>query len=88
MYGTGFGATTPTIGAGQIAGMATALPNLRVTIGGVEALVEYGGLAGGFVGLYQFNVVVPEVAVAGPTPVAVSVDGVAVAQALAVAVAR
>jgi uncharacterized protein (TIGR03437 family) len=88
LYGVGFGATTPAVPAGQIAGTATVLPNLRVTIGGMEAGVEYGGLAGGFVGLYQLNVVVPQLAAPpGPAPLSVTVDGVAVAQTLAVAVA-
>lgn len=84
-YGVGFGATTPAVPAGQVAGQATALPNLRVRFGDREAMVEYGGLAGGFVGLYQLNVVVPE-GVAGDAPLAVSVDGVPLAQTLFVAV--
>jgi uncharacterized protein (TIGR03437 family) len=86
MYGVGFGATVPGIPAGLIVGQANTLPNLRVRMGGRDATVEYGGLAGGFVGLYQFNVVVPAEVAAGDAELTVTVDGVALAQTLAIAV--
>ena len=87
LYGVGFGLTAPALPAGQIAAQLTTLPNLRVTVGGVAARVDYGGLAAGLVGLYQFNIVVPEVP-AGPAPLAVTVDGTALAQALFLAVGQ
>ena len=39
------------------AGNANVVPT--VTIGGVNAVVQYAGVAPGFVGLYQVNAVVP-----------------------------
>jgi len=81
LYGISFGATNPPIPAGQIAGQAATLANLVVRFGDVSAQVEYAGVAGGFVGLYQFNVVVPQ-GVSGDVRLIVTVDGVAVAQEL------
>lgn len=81
MYGVGFGAVTPNVAAGNIATVTTSLTNARVKIGGRDATVEFAGLGGGFVGLYQFNIVVPS-GVTGDAKLEVSVDGVAVPQAL------
>ena len=62
VYGIGFGATTPAVPPGQI---ASGLPNLNspftFRFGDTPAEVSYAGLAPGFVGLYQFNIVVPNV---------------------------
>ncbi|MEO8096353.1 MAG: SMP-30/gluconolactonase/LRE family protein [Acidobacteriota bacterium] len=74
-YGVGFGGVAPTVAAGNIATSATALPNARVKIGGKDAVTEYAGLAGGFVGLYQFNIVVPS-GVTGDARIEFTVDGV------------
>ena len=47
--------------AGQIFTTPAPLPGtVEVTIGGLPAQMRYGGPAPGTVGLYQFNVVVPE----------------------------
>ena len=48
-----------------------------VTIGGAGATVDFAGLAPGFVGLYQFNFVVPNVP-DGDQPVTIRVGSVAV----------
>jgi hypothetical protein len=81
LYGIGFGATTPAVGAGSIAPPLAALPNAQVRVGGVAALLEYAGLTGGLVGLYQFNLVVPA-GVTGDVPLTLTltVDGIAGAQ--------
>ncbi len=81
IYGVGFGGVTPNVAAGNIANVTTALPNVRFTIGGRPATVEFAGLAGGFVGLYQFNIVVPS-GVTGDAKLEVTVDGVPVPQTL------
>jgi uncharacterized protein (TIGR03437 family) len=55
-YGIGFADI-----AGQIFSSAAPLPGtVEVTIGGLPAQILYGGPAPGTVGLYQFNVVVPD----------------------------
>ena len=75
LFGTGFGATQPTISATDpVTGLhPLARPEeLSVRIGGVDATVAYAGLISP--GLYQFNVVVPQVA-AGDQPVVTELRG-------------
>jgi len=48
--------------------------NVTVTVGGVNAVVNYIGLAPDLVGVYQLNFVVPAVA-AGSRPVAITIAG-------------
>jgi uncharacterized protein (TIGR03437 family) len=62
LYGTGFGATQPPISATALVPSALPLANaqdLRVRIAGIDSSVVFAGLVGP--GLYQFNVVVPNV---------------------------
>ena len=62
VYGTGFGATQPAISATALVPSPLALANLQdlhIRIGGVDATIAYAGLISP--GLYQFNVVVPQV---------------------------
>jgi uncharacterized protein (TIGR03437 family) len=75
LYGIGFGAVTPAIAAGQIPGQPTSLvATVRFYFGQVEAAVSYAGLAPTQVGLYQFNVVVPN-GVNGTAPLTFTLDG-------------
>jgi uncharacterized protein (TIGR03437 family) len=86
VYGTGFGPTAPEVPAGQVVLSPAALSNpgaLRVTVGGVEATVQYAGLVAP--GLYQLNVVVPLVA-DGDQPVVASIGGASSLAALAIPV--
>jgi uncharacterized protein (TIGR03437 family) len=54
----------------------SALANVRVTIGGVDATVQYAGATPGFAGLDQVNVVLPESARGrGESNVVLTVDG-------------
>jgi uncharacterized protein (TIGR03437 family) len=65
-FGIGFGAVTPDVPAGRIARGATAVTGtVDVTFDGMPAKVLYAGLSPGSVGLYQFNVVVPDSAAPG-----------------------
>jgi uncharacterized protein (TIGR03437 family) len=64
LYGIGFGPTTPDVSAGQIASQSDKLQGLfeaGFSTGGlpVTAEVTYAGHAPGSIGLYQFNIVVP-----------------------------
>jgi uncharacterized protein (TIGR03437 family) len=60
LYGTGFGGTQPAISAIALVPAPLPLANpqdLRVRIGGIDAVIAFAGLISP--GLYQFNVVVP-----------------------------
>lgn len=85
LYGVGFGPTTPAILPGNIASGVTALPNPKVKIAGNEALLEYAGLATNFVGLYQFNFILPS-SPSGDDKLEITIDGQPLTQTLYVAV--
>lgn len=75
IYGVGFGPTTPAVPAGNIVTTSTDLgSNFRVQIGAATAAVEFKGYSPNFVGLYQFNIVVPNVQ-AGDQEIFMEVDG-------------
>ena len=59
---------------------------LQVSIGGQPATVEYSGLAPGFVGLYQFNVVVPNIVANDKTPLTFNLGGTAGTQMVYLAI--
>lgn len=73
LYAVGFGPTNPVTPAGQLLTSDAVTANtVTVTIGGVNATVQYAGLI--LAGLYQFNVVVPQVA-SGDQPLQAKVGG-------------
>ncbi len=62
LFGTGFGPTNPSVPAGQVVTQATPLADqVQIRFGNVPATVSFAGLAAQAAGLYQFNVVVPDV---------------------------
>jgi uncharacterized protein (TIGR03437 family) len=69
VYCAGLGAVTPAVlsGTAVAPGGANSTANATVTamIGGASAAVQFAGLAPGFVGLYQVNMVVPTTVTAG-----------------------
>jgi uncharacterized protein (TIGR03437 family) len=74
MYGVGFGPVSPSIPAGQIVKQSNTLAEkFHVLFGGVPATISYAGLAPGSVGLYQFNVVVPNVGSGSAIPLTFTV---------------
>jgi uncharacterized protein (TIGR03437 family) len=87
LYGIGFGTVTPDIPAGQIVQQTNALQSaLQVSFAGISATVTYAGFAPGYVGLYQFNVVVPTVAASDTVPLTFMLAGTAGPQNLVIAV--
>jgi Kelch motif len=86
-YGVGFGAVTPNIPSGQIVQEANMLVSeFQISIGGMQAMVNYAGLAPDSIGLYQFNVVVPNIGTSDAAPVIFTLDGASGTQALFVPV--
>ena len=87
IYGVGFGSVTPSIPAGQIvtASNQVAAP-FALLFGQTQAQLPYSGLAPSFVGLYQFNVVVPAVPDNNLVPLTFTLGGVAGTQTLYTAV--
>lgn len=80
VYGVGFGDVTPAIAPGVIVGAQNSLVNpVSVQFGSATATLTYQGLSPNYIGLYQFNIVVPSVA-DGDYQINVSQNGVALAQ--------
>ena len=87
IYGVGFGSVTPNIPAGQIVTQSNQLNlPLQLTFGQTSAQLNYYGLAPNFVGLYQFNVVVPSVPDSDLVPLTLNLGGGAGTQTLFTAV--
>src|SRR5581483_173494 len=83
LYGVGFGQVNEGFPPGEVAsGQTTLAAPLTVSIGGTQATVSYSGLAPGYVGLYQINVVIPSIAATNAAPVTFSLGGVAGTQKL------
>jgi uncharacterized protein (TIGR03437 family) len=79
VYCTGLGAVNPPVPAGQPASttvLSRTVNPVTATIGGLSATVNFAGLAPGFTGLYQVNVVVPQgVQTGNQVPIVLSVSG-------------
>ena len=87
IYGVGFGPVTPDTPAGQIVQQQTDLVSpLQIFFGQTPATLKYQGLAPQQVGLYQFNVVVPNVGSNDATPLSFTLGGVSGTQQLYIAV--
>ena len=88
IYALGCGPTSPATQAGVVAAQnsALALP-FELKIGGATAQVPFAGIVAGTIGLYQFNVVVPDVP-AGDQTIELIVDGVPNAQNLAITIGQ
>ncbi len=79
LYCTGLGEVNPPVAAGVAAPadpLSRVKDEVKVTIGGVDAKVQYAGLVPFFTGFYQVNAVVPAgVAPGDAVPVVLSVGG-------------
>ena len=86
LYGTGFGPTVPDAVPGEVvAAPAPILNPVTIRIGQAAAQVLYAGMTG--VGLYQFNVVVPDLP-NGDYPVVAQFGGVRTSSAARLRVQR
>jgi uncharacterized protein (TIGR03437 family) len=87
LYGLGFGPVTPSIPAGQLVAQTNTLATaFQMFIGGMPATAVYSGLAPDFTGLYQFNIVVPNVDSGNAVPVTFALSGTNGTQKLYIAV--
>ena len=87
LYGIGFGAMLPRAGAGEVVQESTAL-NMPVQIffGQNAATVSYSGLVAGALGLYQIDVVVPNMTDGDAVPLTLTQGGITGEQTLYTAV--
>lgn len=86
VYGVGFGPVIPDIPAGNIAQTSNQIFAFQAFIGGIPASVTYAGLAPNYVGLYQFDIVVPKVAAGDSVPFTFTLGGTAGSQNLVIAI--
>lgn len=87
LFGIGFGTVDPFVDTGDRYNGPTALNSaLKVFFGTTQAVVSYAGLLPGAVGLYQFNVIVPDIPDSDSVPLTFTLDGNRGAQVLYTAV--
>ena len=87
VYGIGFGPVSGGFTAGTLVDQQNSLTTpVHFFFGTTEATVSYDGLAPSFTGLYQFNVVVPNVAANDAVPISFSLGDVNGSQTLYIAV--
>ncbi len=80
VFATGLGAVSNPPPAGEPASLEALSPTpvfATATVAGRPAIVTFSGLAPGFVGLYQVNLVVPMDTPSGDVDIAISMNGVA-----------
>jgi uncharacterized protein (TIGR03437 family) len=82
-YGIGYGDVTPSILPGVIVGQSNTLTNpVTISFGTVPATLSYSGLAGNFVGLYEFYIIVPAALANGDYQINVLQNGTKVLQTI------
>jgi uncharacterized protein (TIGR03437 family) len=88
IYGIGFGSVNPNIPPGQLVEQLNTLSDpFTISFGGVPATsVPYDGLTPNFMGLYQFDVQVPQVAASDAVPLTFTLGSNAGTQTLAIAI--
>jgi uncharacterized protein (TIGR03437 family) len=76
IYGVGFGPVTPNIPAGQtVLQSNTVASPVQFLFGGTAGTSSYSGLAPQAIGLYQFNVMVPNVPASNLVPLTFTLGG-------------
>jgi uncharacterized protein (TIGR03437 family) len=82
-YGIGFGDVTPSILPGIVVEQANALVNpVTISFGSTQAMLGYAGLAGSYVGLYEFYIYVPTGLANGDYLITVAQNKVALPQTM------
>jgi uncharacterized protein (TIGR03437 family) len=77
LFATGLGRTDPLVEAGVLPpGIARTVEPVTVTVGGINADVQYAGVAPGLAGLYQINLAIPANVPDGDQPVVARIGGV------------
>ena len=76
MFATGQGIVEPALATNRVAplGPLCKSPNVKATIGDQPARVDFAGMAPGFVGLWQLNIVVPDDAPGGWADIVLTVN--------------
>jgi uncharacterized protein (TIGR03437 family) len=88
-FGNGFGPVTPSPAQGQFVAQSDQLTTpLLVFFGQTQTTVSYAGYAPGYIGLYQINVVVPDIPDSDLVPVTFALGDFAGAPTLYTAVKR
>jgi uncharacterized protein (TIGR03437 family) len=87
IYGIGFGDVTPASAPGVVVAEQNRIDGLTVGLGSTPATLLYGGLSPGVVGLFQFDIVVPDVP-DGDTQIHFNVRGAEISQTLYLTVKR
>ena len=88
-FGPVLGPSATDVSAGQTAPAASALEApVQFSFAGTPATITYAGLASGLVGLYQFDIVVPQVPAGSAVPLAVTLNGGPLAQTLYTAIGQ
>ena len=82
LYGLGFGPVSPNLSAGTLVGQTNQLSSFQAAFAGIHATVQFAGLVQTYTGLYQFNIVVPDVPANDATPFTFSINGAAGTQSL------
>jgi uncharacterized protein (TIGR03437 family) len=82
LYGLGFGPVSPNLTAGTLVEQSNQLFSFQAAFAGVQATVQFAGLVQTYTGLYQFNIVVPNVPASDTTPFTFSINGTAGTQSL------
>jgi len=82
-YGIGFGDVTPSILPGVTVGQGNALVNpVTFSFGSANAAISYAGLAGNFIGLYEFYITVPSGLADGDYQINVTQNGTKLPQTM------
>ena len=87
LFGSGQGTIDPPLATGQLAPadpLSFATEQVRVTIGGQEAIVTFIGMAPGFAGLLQINVLIPDGVASGLVVIHLEIAGVPAQQGVTI----